>query len=593
MLHYRIQIHDVNAHLFAVEIEIPVIKVNQACVLKLPAWIPGSYMIRDFAKNVIDIRAKLNDQAIAIEHCDKQTWQVQPTTTGMLVVSYQVYAFDLSVRSAYLDQHWGFFNHSSLCMAVTDRTNESCRVSIAPHSNWNVATGMPRTQGQHFAAGVFEVSNYEALIDYPVLLGQLDIHEFIAGGVKHAIVLAGRHFADVDRICRDLAIICEHQITLFGKQPPFKEYLFLTMVVGKGFGGLEHRNSTALLCSRKDLALASKANLDNDYRTFLSLCSHEYFHSWNIKTLKPKTFIPYQLDKEHYTEQLWFYEGVTSYFDDYVLQQSGLLDANAYLNLVGETIARVNRGTGGNKQTVTESSFHAWTKFYKQDENSPNAIVSYYAKGALIALCLDLILRKTSAQQVTLARLMHDLWHRYGKTLEGTEDDTVVHFIGSEYGIDVSDFLQQALYSTNALPIEALLKDFGIQLKTDIGADDNSFGGKPAPSKLPVALGAKYKASAAGIELLVVYSGEAAEKAGLSPTDRIIAIDFLQVTDTNIKEVLERYQPGDKVQVHAFRRDELMALELELLAPKRTNYLLSISDQTLAQDWLRLPKNSP
>ena len=364
------------------------------------------------------------------------------------------------------------------------------------------------------------------------------------------------------------------------------------MVVGKGFGGLEHRNSTALVCSRKDLVLPGKQGNDSDYRTFLSLCSHEYFHSWNIKTLKPKTFIPYQLDQEHYTEQLWFYEGVTSYYDDYVLHQSGLIDSGAYLTLIGETMARVQRGAGIDRQTVTESSFHAWTKFYKQDENSPNSIVSYYAKGALIALCLDLTLRLESDHRVTLAQVMHDLWHRYGKTLEGTDDDTVQTFIQATYGIDVSGFLQQALYTTQPLPTIELLAKFGVTVKKDQSADDNSFGGKPATARLPVALGAKYKASNNGLELLVVFAGEAAQECGLSATDRIIAIDNLQITDSNIKEIFERYRPGDEVTVHAFRRDELITLQLTWHAPKPTSYLLSVSDPQQVQGWLRLQKNA-
>lgn len=592
MLHYQVQVHDANAHVFAVIIEIPVTQADQELTLSLPAWIPGSYMIRDFAKNITALRATMNGVAVAIQHHDKQTWTLTAPRVGMLIVSYEVYAFDLSVRSAYLDQFWGFFNHSSLCLQVKELAQEACRVSIEGHDQWRIATGMKRVSGKHFGPGEFIADSYEALIDYPVLMGMLDIHEFIAGGVKHALVFAGRHYGDVDRICSDLAAICEHQIEMFGQQPPFSEYLFLTMVVGKGFGGLEHRNSTALVCSRKDLILPGKRVIDNDYRTFLSLCSHEYFHSWNIKTLKPKTFIPYRLNQEHYTEQLWFYEGVTSYFDDYVLHQTGLIDANAYLALIGETMARVQRGVGTDRQTVTESSFHAWTKFYKQDENSPNTIVSYYAKGALIALCLDLTLRLRSAHQVTLAQLMHDLWMRYGKTLEGTDDDTVIHFARDTYQIDLAPFLHQALYTTAPLPIAELLQQFGVSIKREAASDDNSFGGKAAPNKLPVALGAKYKASAQGLDLQVVYADEAAQLAGLSATDRIIAIDHLQVTDTNVREIFERYHPGDTVTIHAFRRDELLTLTLNWQAPKLNNHILSVSDPQLAQGWLQLAKKT-
>lgn len=589
MLSYKILPLDLTGHLFEVSLTIPQPKSVQQR-LSMPAWIPGSYMIRDFARNVIGIYAESNGQTVPIKMIDKQTWELGETH-GEVIVSYQVYAWDLSVRTAYLDQFMGFFNNSSLCLAVEGQTEAPCQLILSTTGDclhWQVATGMPRISGEPFAAGVFEAESYEALIDYPMLLGELTVEEFIAGGIKHSLVLAGRHYADTSRITSDLARICEQQLKLFGQPAPFSSYTFLTMVVGKGFGGLEHRNSTALLCSRKDLAHAGKAKIDSDYRTFLSLCSHEYFHSWNVKTLKPKRFLPYQLNQESYTEQLWFYEGITSYFDDYILHQAGLIDAETYLTLLGDTIARVYRGAGVTQQTVTESSFSAWTKFYKQDENSPNAIVSYYGKGALIALCIDLKLRLQSKHQLTLAQVMKDLWQQYGQELKGTDDDTVIEHLHSYPGIEMREFLHSALYTTENLPIAELLLAFGVVLKKQVPADDNSHNGKVAATALPVALGAKFKASPQGLELLTVYQEEAAHAAGLSAGDRVIAIDHLQVVESNFKEVFERFQEHDEAVVHAFRRDELLTLKLIWQAPKASSRVLTVSQPDELHGWLKV-----
>ncbi|HET8815983.1 MAG TPA: PDZ domain-containing protein [Pseudidiomarina sp.] len=590
MLQYNIVPRDVFAHLFEVTLTISDDQ-PEGTRLRLPAWIPGSYMIRDFARHLIGLRATCNNQEVPVVAIDKQTWQLPPHQ-GVLTITYQVYAFDLSVRTAYLDQQFGFFNHSSLCLGVEGFLESPCEVQIQTppeHPQWRIATGLTRHTGEAFDAGTFTAKTYDELLDHPVLMGELAIADFIAGGIKHSLVFAGRQYADMDRICGDLARVCEHQIKLFGNEPPFDHYLFMTMVVGKGFGGLEHRNSTALVCSRKDLPAPGKTQLDNDYRTFLSLCSHEYFHSWNVKSLKPREFIPYQLEHENYTRQLWFYEGVTSYYDDFVLHQSGLIDAPTYLSLLGDTIARVYRGKGVERQTVTESSLHAWTKYYKQDENSPNAIVSYYTKGALITLCLDLLIRQQTDHRVTFADVMRDLWQRYGKTAEGTDESTLVTFLQEHYPVHVQSFLERALNTTEPLPLDELLASFGVSLTAEIAADDNTFGGKISPQKLPVSLGAKYKASSSGLELQVVYHDEAAHRAGLSAMDRIIAIDYLQVTDTTIREVLERFKPNQRVTVHAFRRDELLQVELNFQAPKANNRILRVIDSEKAKNWLRIP----
>ncbi|EKE87048.1 M61 family metallopeptidase [Idiomarina xiamenensis] len=592
MITYQITPADLHGHLFSVSISIDADSADGQR-LSLPNWIPGSYMIRDFAKHIIGFYAEdVNGDEVAWRWLNKHQIQLAASNTP-ISVHYQVYAWDLSVRSAYLDQYQGFFNNSSLCFAVVGQTEQPCELQLhAPSQqpHWQVATGMPRVSGSAFGFGRFRADNYEALIDYPFLLGELTIQDFIAHGIKHQLVLSGKQQADMGRITADLAKICEQQLALFGEPAPFTSYTFLTLVVGSGFGGLEHRNSTALICSRKDLLGGRKdGRLNNDYRTFLSLCSHEYFHSWNVKTLKPKRFLPYQLDSEQYTEQLWFYEGMTSYFDDYILHKAGLIDANQYLQLVGETLSRVRRGAGSSSQTVTESSFLSWTKFYQQNENAANSIVSYYAKGGLIALCLDLTLRLQSDHQLSLLQVMRDLWHAYGKTAIGTDDDTLIKHLQSYPGIDVDALLQKALYSTDPLPLSELLDNFGVRVHKQVAADDNTLNGKASDSPAHVSLGAKYKVHSQGLDVQVVYHDEAAYHAGLASGDRIVAIDHIQVNEPNLKEILQAAQAHRETTVHAFRRDQLLTLKLIWQAPKSNNHVLSINRPERLQGWLNYP----
>tara|TARA_B100001059_G_C17831571_1_gene585012 strand:+ start:2325 stop:4100 length:1776 start_codon:yes stop_codon:yes gene_type:complete len=586
--HYYINPIDPKGHLFEVTLRIEKPHPDGQ-ELWLPNWIPGSYLIRDFSKHIIGVYAEHDGRAIKLDQISKNRWRLEPCDHAVQV-SYQVYAFDLSVRSAYLDELQGFFNNTSLCLAVAGQEQNPCRLTLEPSdsvAHWRIATGMPRVSGNAHSWGEFEAENYDKLIDYPFLLGDLTIEEFIAHGIKHSLVLSGRHKADTSRITADLARICEYQLKMFGEPAPFKHYTFLTMVVGDGFGGLEHNNSTALVCSRKDLIKPGQTKVDDNYETFLSLCCHEYFHSWNIKTLKPKAFIPYPLEQETYTEQLWFYEGMTSYFDDYLLHRAGIISADRYLRLLGNTLARVERGVGQHQQSVTESSFLAWTKFYQQNENAPNSIVSYYAKGALIALCLDLTIRLQSDHQLDLQQIMHDFWHRYGKTGEGTEDHTFFEYLSHYTALDVNEMLHNALYSREQLPVSELLENFGVKVARHVPANDLQSNGKLPEKSAKVTLGARYKNHPQGLELTQVYHDESAYEAGLSANDRIIAIDHLQVTSDNINEILDAFKPGDSVTVHAFRRDELRTLKLTWQAPKKTSYVLSITQPEHLNNWLK------
>jgi len=527
----------------------------------LPAWIPGSYLIRDFARHIVAIRAEAGGKAVRLDKLDKHTWRAAPLKAGQaLTVFYEVYAWDLSVRSAHLDPTHGFFNGTSVFLRVLGQESAPCLVDIQPPEEkafaaWRVATSLPPAAGEKGRAkahgfGVYRAENYDELIDHPVEMGTFTLAAFEACGVPHEVAITGRHDCDLDRLTADLKRVCEWQIRFFGEPAPMRRYVFLVTAVGEGYGGLEHRASTALLCSRNDLPHPGMKGLPEGYRTFLGLCSHEYFHTWNVKRIKPAAFVPYDLDRENYTTQLWAFEGITSYYDDLALLKSGVITLKDWLELVGKMIGNVHRGPGRLRQSLAESSFDAWSKFYRPDENTPNAVVSYYAKGALAALALDLTLRRETKGRISLDEVMRALWRRFGQTGAGVGDDDVRLIAEELSGLNLKRFFAETIHGTRDLPLAKLLAPFGIRLEWD-------------KAKTP-SLGIKTGSEGNDVKLATVYDGGPAQHAGLSAGDVLVAIDGLRVTGKNLDQLLGRRKPGDALTLHAFRRDELMDFALTL-----------------------------
>ncbi|MGE0011311.1 MAG: M61 family metallopeptidase [Azoarcus sp.] len=552
----------------------------------LPAWIPGSYMIREFARHVVSLRGESGGKDVKVEKLDKHTWLVTGFAAGKpLTLHYEVYAWDLSVRAAHLDQTHGFFNGTSVFLAVEGRTDRPCLVEIespegVAYLDWKVATALPRASGELGAAraygfGLYRAENYDELVDHPVEMGTFTLAGFEAGGVRHDIVLSGRHDCDTERLASDLERICQFQIDLFGAPPPMDYYLFLTQLVGDGYGGLEHRASTALLASRADLPWKSMSGLPDGYKTFLGLCSHEYFHTWNVKRIKPAAFVPYDLAVENYTRLLWAFEGFTSYYDDLVLVRSGVISPTDYLGLIGKTVSAVLRGPGRQRQSVAESSFEAWSKYYRQDENSPNAIVSYYAKGSLIALALDLQLRTETGGKRSLDDVMRLLWQRHGQTGVGVAEDGIFAIVeevgGKDCGTRLARWLRKAVEGTDDLPLARMLKPFGVAYQPEAPGTKPTLGIKLA--------GGNGKGEA---KIATAYDGGAAQLAGLSAGDVLLAVDGLKVTAANLDAMLERHQAGDSIEVHAFRRDELMKFDVELATAGSDAVKLALDEKAAA-----------
>lgn len=554
------------AHRFEVSCEVAT-PAPEGQRFSLPAWIPGSYLIRDFARHIVAIRAEAGGKPVHLCKLDKQTWQAEALPAGRaLTVTCEIHAWDLSVRGAHLDQTHGFFNGTSVFLRVLGQETQPCLVDIRPPDDpafrhWRVATTLETKDAPPQGFGLYQAENYDELIDHPVEMGEFTLVSFTACGVLHEIALTGQHDCDTERLCADLQRVCEWQINFFGQPAPMSRYLFLVTAVGEGYGGLEHRASTALLCSRHDLPWPGMKDISEGYRNFLGLCSHEYFHTWHVKRIKPAAFIPYDLERENYTRLLWVFEGITSYYDDLALLRSGVITLADWLQLVAKTISNVQRGPGRQRQSIAESSFDAWSKFYRPDENTPNAVVSYYAKGALTALALDLILRQKTADRVSLDTLMRALWQRYGQTGRGLGEEDFRQLAEELSGLKLARFFADYVDGTRELPLKSLLAASGFRLHWEA-------------AKTP-ALGVKSEAQGSEVRLATVYDGGAAQTAGLASGDVLVAIDGLRVSATSLEKQLARHSPGDLLKVHAFRRDELMCFSLRLDPPASDTARLS------------------
>ena len=508
MIRLHLEIDDLRSHHYRVTMTLPHPAPRQR--LSLPAWIPGSYLVREFARHLSGLKASQGRREVALTQIDKHTWEADCSGRGALTLSWRVYAFDSSVRCAWLDAQRGFFNGTGVFLRAEGREADEHRVTLgALPEGWQVATGLPEV-----APGEWSAPDYDTLIDHPFELGAFWRGRFTACGTEHEFVVAGALPGfDGERLLADTKKICEAQIRFWhGRDdgcdpPPFERYVFMLNATDDGYGGLEHRNSTALICTRRDLPRRGDASSADGYVTLLGLISHEYFHTWNVKRLKPREFAAYELQRENYTRLLWFFEGFTSYYDDLFLVRTGLIDEARYLRLVARTANQVLGTPGRRVQSAAAASFDAWVKYYRPDENSANATVSYYTKGAQIALCLDLTLR--AAGRGSLDEVMRELWRASGGGPIG-EDDILAALrrVGRR---DFAPEIAAWVHGTGDLPLAELLPALGVDLRRE----------RPL---LQQRLGARLNEATAGLKVQSVLAGGLAEAAGLSAGDEILAL---------------------------------------------------------------------
>lgn len=573
---YRVQPADPRAHLFAIRCELAA-PDRAGQEFRLPSWIRGSYLVRDFAKHIIAPKAFASSQPVAIERIDKATLRCAPCA-GALILEYSVYAYDESVRKAFLDTRRGFFNGSSLfyCPAGFERARFDVmleRPTDPEAHGWKLATTLTPLQIEADGFGSYAADGYEELIDHPVEMGGFERVDFDVDGVPHAMVLSGRYELDTQRLTRDLKKICHVQRELFGQEPALARYLFLTRVVGSGYGGLEHRDSTALICSRNDLPQPGQPEFTKDYRGFLGLCSHEYFHLWNVKRITAQAFLDSDLGREAYTRDLWHYEGLTSYYDDLMLLRAGILDPAAYLDVLAETATRLARSPGHKLQTLADASFEAWIKYYQPDENTPNAAVSYYIKGSLAALCLDLHLRLHSS--VNLDDVMRTLWQRHGREMLGVPEGGLEAIAAEISGLDLKPQFDRWLRSTEDLPVAELLAEFGVKAERRAAVSESDGGGRISGKPAAATFGLKLRPG----ETIVAFvtAGGPAQRAGISAGDQLVALGGLKLTAGNWPRQLLGLRPGRDYLLHFFRGDELLRATVRAEPPLLDTWTVALT----------------
>jgi len=604
---YDVTFNNPNNHLFTVKLTID--NPNPCGQrLTLPNWIPGSYMIRDFSRNIVTIKAISAGNELKIEKIDKSTWSIEPVKDSLLI-EYQVYAFDLSVRSAHLDNSHAFFNGSSLFLCPVGEELSDILIKInSPKivQTWSVKTALTIDNVNSLGFGLYTANSYDELIDCPVEVSQSTDINFNVLGIQHSLHLTGDRIDgfDTDQLAVDLTKICHEQAAVFDNELPPSKYLFLTMVVNGGYGGLEHKSSTSLVCSPDDLPLLGATKQSEGYRQFLGLCSHEYFHLWNVKRIKPQVFMEKGLSSEVHTQLLWAFEGITSYYDDLAVLRSSCISIENYLEQFAHTLTRYFRSKGRSRQTLVDSSFDAWTKFYKQDENATNAIVSYYIKGMIVAFGLDMTIRKNTSNSKNLDDLMKLLWNKYGREDIGVHENTIEIETENLVGRDMSDFFDICLRSTEELPISDWLNDLGIRLTLRRENDSSDKGGFTDEKKShkeaefienkEVTFGCKLKPGN-DTQVQYVLNDSPAEMAGICPGDIFVAIDGQQVTNTNFEKLVCLHDVGKAIQVFVFRREKLHQFsiipvlkdldvcELSLIDDSE----LSVQQRDLMQDWRR------
>lgn len=537
---------DATAHIINVKLSIDGAKPKQK--VSMATWVPGSYLIRDFAKHIVRLKAFENGQEIEISALDKSSWCCH-NQGRQCEIHYEVFAFDNTPRGAYLDNEYAFFDGARVFMQVEGGEAQSQTVKVklseqGPQKQWHFSTSMPKAK-QSGSENIFSLiaKDYFDLIDHPFVAGNYEYHRFDVNGLRHAFVIIGQHYGDIDTLIKATRAICKEQMDFFADVPEIAEYLFILRVNDIGYGGIEHRHACSLLAGRESLPDGPDCQSDA-YFGLLGLISHEYFHLWNVKRLRPKVFVQPDLSTIQYTEQLWIFEGITSYYDDLMLVRSGQISPDAYFKILAKNFTRYFQNIGANHQTLAESSFTAWTKFYQPDSNSNNANVSYYLKGALVALALDLYILEHTQGQYSLQSIMQAIWQDIGKPEKGLDEGEFEAYAQSVTGLDLSAFFGQNIRQTTALNWDAILAKVGLQCVADQQNRLLSFGLQFQESSMIIGS---------------VRKNSIAENAGLCPGDQLVAIDQLKATLALCEQRLKSFDKS--LTLHVLREDKFLSLE--------------------------------
>jgi predicted metalloprotease with PDZ domain len=548
-LRYRVAMPDPRSHEYHITLEIPALPGRDYLDLVFPAWAPGSYMVRDFSRHVFGLTVTSQGRAVDCLRLDKQSWRVASQGRA-LQVSYRVFAFDVSVRTSFLDQDRGFMLGTSLYFLVRGEELRPCVLDVEVPAGWRAYSALP-SQGRHR----FRARDYDQLVDEPVELGTPRFLSFGTRGTRIEITLAGPSNLDEKRLLRDLRAIVEASADLFGSFP-FDRYLFMIHALPERGGGLEHACSTTL-----DIAGMAFED-ERGYQRFNELAAHEFFHAWNVKRIADQVLGPFDYTGENYTRLLWFHEGFTEYMESIILLRAGLISGERYLKDLAEDWAKYATRPGRNVTPLSELSFEAWIKQYKPADNFTNSAVSYYEKGKWAALVLDLTLRQATAGRRGVPHLFRRLWQSHGKRGRSI---TVAEIRAAAEAIadrSLHGYFSRFIDGTVELPVLSWLRQTGIDVQARAPAEAER-DDKIKARRLQGWAGLSFTSDEEAV-VRNVLPDSPAYQAGLCFRDVIVAIDGTRVNASSIGRRLADGRPGQAVQVTFFRRDQLRQTTLRL-----------------------------
>jgi len=543
---YQLLMPEPHTHYFHVDIDVTGFS-EDSLDIKMPVWAPGSYLVREFSKSVENfttgnVRSKM---------INKNTWRVFPEGKT-LTISYDVYAFEMSVRTSFLDANHGYINGTSMFMYIDGKKELPSTLEITPPANWKkVSTSLEKTSDNLF---IYHAPNYDILVDSPIEIGNQLEFDFDASGARHKVAMYGKGNFDVELLKTDMAKIVESCTEVFGENPN-KDYVFIIHNLTNGSGGLEHLSSTTLQVNRWGYEPGRK------YEGFLSLVAHEYFHLWNVKRIRPISLGPFDYDSENYTNLLWLCEGFTSYYDELLLKRAGYYNSEKYLHKLANTISRVENQPGNKVQPVTEASFHAWIKAYRPNENSKNTTISYYPKGALLANALDLIILENTNAEKKLDDVLKVLWNEYYKKLNrGFTDKEFQDVVEQVAGKKLDVFFQNTVAGVETIDYKTYFSYAGCKLIDKYEGSEN------------VDLGISTSSNNGRLIVGRVERGNSAYKHGINVNDEIIAIDNYRVADNDLNTLVENHKAGDEIIISVSRDGIMMDIRVTLSKNKKVNY---------------------
>ena len=561
-VNYKLSMPEPHTHYFNVEMEVVDLKAKSFDI-KMPVWAPGSYLIREFAKSVEGVEASANSKALKIDKVNKNTWRIYSNNAKKVKISYKVYAFELSVRTSFIDDSHGYLNGTSVFMYVNDELDVEGVLTVEPYKEWKeISTGLPMVDGNKW---VRSYTHYDILVDSPIEIGNQHIFEFKASGVNHTVAMYGDGNYDEEQLKKDMAKIVETCTDVFGFNPN-KDYTFIIHNVTNGGGGLEHRNSTTLMVNRWTYE-------GSRYNGFLSLVAHEYFHLWNVKRIRPIELGPFNYDEENYTSLLWIMEGFTSYYDELLLVRAGFYSKEEYINKLLSTITRVENQPGNKVLPLSEASMDAWIKLYRPNENSYNTTISYYSKGALVAAMLDLEIINSTKGEKSLDDVLIYLYKTYYEDKNrGFTEAEAKAAIEKVSGKNMDAFFTNYINGTKTIDYNNYLGYIGFQL-----VDLNAGSQKPS-------LGVRTKSDGGKIVVQSVTRNTTAYFGGISANDEIIAINGTRVGSSTIGHLIDATNIGQTIEVLISRDSKLQTLKMEVKVDPSKRY--SLNDENLNIDLL-------